>query len=58
MHTDVWYELALRELIGEHGSAGELLRDAETAQAPGTAEREEDEEAEQVALTLCHCTSC
>lgn len=33
MQTDVWYDLALRELAGEIGSADELLRDAELAQA-------------------------
>jgi len=48
MHTDVWYDLVLRELAGEHGSAGELLREAEAAQA-GDVEEDDEAEADQEA---------
>jgi hypothetical protein len=45
MQSDWLYEMRLRELAGDPGAAGELLREAERAMASGNdGENEEEEE--------------
>jgi len=44
MQTDVWYDLALRELIGGDDAAQALVREAEAA-SQGADEDAEDAEA-------------
>lgn len=45
MQTDVWYDLALRELIGGDDAAQALVREAEAASQGGD-ETEDAEDAE------------